>query len=241
MEQEENFNYREFEVTRKEYFVQGVKDCIPTILGYISIGLACGILCRSFSMTFWQSIGMSIFVYAGSAQFIGAGMIAANVPPLSIIFTIFFINLRNIFISASMAPYFKKNSFLQNLSIGILLTDETFLVASNEGLKNKKINFWWMTGLNVTAYLNWIAATGVGVLIGSLIPDYKAFGLDFALTAMFIGLLISSIENTNIKKALIIIAVSVIVLIFTTQFINANIGVIVAAIAGALVGVIMEV
>lgn len=83
----------------------------------------------------------------------------------------------------------KKNSFFENLSIGTLLTDETFLVAAAEGFNRKKINYFWMIGLNITAYLNWIIATGIGVILGSIIPDYKVLGLDFALTAMFIGLL----------------------------------------------------
>ena len=99
--------------------------------------------------------------------------------------------------SASMAPYFKENSLIKNISLGSLLTDETFLVAANEGIRNKNINFWWMTGLNIAAYINWAIATCIGVLIGNLIPDYKALGLDFALTAMFIGLLISSAISHN--------------------------------------------
>ena len=167
------------QMNEKELFIKGIKDCIPTIFGYLSIGIACGILCRSCNITFWQAIGMSTFIYAGSAQFISAGMMFSGLPAISIIFTIFFVNLRHIFMSASMAPYFKNNSLIKNLLIGTLLTDETFLVASTEGIKNKKIDYWWMMGLNIAAYLNWIIATGIGVLIGNLIPDYKQFGLDF--------------------------------------------------------------
>lgn len=239
MEQIDDLNIKDEEVSKRRQFFQGVRDCIPTILGYLSIGLACGILCRSCNLTFWQAVGMSTFVYAGSSQFIGAGMIASGASPLGIIFTIFFVNLRHIFMSASMAPYFKHNTFVKNLSIGALLTDETFLVASNKGMTDKKIDFWWMTGLNITAYINWIIATGAGVLIGNLIPDYKKYGLDFALTAMFIGLLISSIENVKIKKACIIISVSIIVLIISTSFVDTSVGVIIASIAGALSGVMV--
>lgn len=227
--------------TGSSYFLQGVKDCIPTVFGYLSIGLACGILCKSSGLTFFQAVGMSIFIYAGSAQFIAAGMIlsAASIP--SIILTIFFVNLRHIFMSASMAPYFKKNSFLKNLSIGLLLTDETFLVASAEGLKKNKINYLWMIGLNITAYLNWIIATGVGVMLGSIIPDYKSFGLDFALTAMFIGLLISSVKDMlKINKTLIIIISSVLILILSTNFVATSAGVIIAAVSGALIGVVIK-
>lgn len=223
------------------HFVQGVKACIPTIFGYLSIGFACGILSKSCGLTFAEAVGMSIFVYAGSAQFIASSMILSNASIVSIIATIFFVNFRHLFMSAALAPYFKKNSFLKNLSIGVLLTDETFLVAAAEGFNRKKINYFWMLGLNITAYLNWAVATGIGVMLGSIIPDYKVFGLDFALTAMFIGLLISSIKGSlKINKAMIIIITSVITLMLSTQIVATSAGIIIAAIVGALIGVVVK-
>jgi 4-azaleucine resistance transporter AzlC len=243
MEVEEKIqNHLEIEgKSNKYYFVEGVKACIPTIFGYLSIGFACGILSKSCGLTFAEAVGMSIFVYAGSAQFIASSMIFSNVPVVSIIATIFFVNFRHLFMSAALAPYFKKNSFLKNLSIGVLLTDETFLVAAAEGFNRKKINYFWMLGLNITAYLNWAIATGIGVMLGSIIPDYKVFGLDFALTAMFIGLLISSIKGSlKINKAMIIIIVSVITLMLSAKIVSTSAGIIIAAVAGALIGVVVK-
>lgn len=223
------------------YFVQGVKACIPTIFGYLSIGFACGILSKSCGLTLAEALGMSIFVYAGSAQFIASSMILSNASIVSIIATIFFVNFRHLFMSAALAPYFKKNSLLKNLSVGVLLTDETFLVAAAEGFNRKKINYFWMIGLNITAYLNWIIATGIGVVLGSFIPDYKVFGLDFALTAMFIGLLISSIKGSlKINKAIIIIITSIVTLMLSTQIVSTSAGIIIAAIVGALIGVVIK-
>lgn len=223
------------------YFIQGVRDCIPTIFGYLSLGLACGVLGKSCGLTFWEAVGMSTFIYGGSSQFIASSMILSLASIPSIIFTIFFVNFRHLFMSASIAPYFKKNKFCENISIGILLTDETFVVASSEGLKKKQINYFWMMGLNITAYINWIVATGVGVLLGSIIPDYTVWGLDFALTAMFIGLLISAIKgNLKLKKAIIIIITSIIVLIISTKIVATSIGVILSAIIGALIGVVIK-
>ncbi|WP_297428766.1 AzlC family ABC transporter permease [Clostridium sp.] len=234
-------SYKREEKNNLDYFIQGIKDCIPTIFGYLSLGLACGVLGKSCGLTIWEAMGMSAFVYGGSSQFIASSMILSSASVPSIIFTIFFVNFRHLFMSASIAPYFKKNSLLKNLFIGLLLTDETFAVASEEGIRKNKINNLWMIGLNITAYINWIVATGIGVLLGSVIPDYKAFGLDFALTAMFIGLLISAIRiNLKIKEAIIIIFTAVIILIISTKFVSTSIGVIIAAISGALIGVVIK-
>ena len=91
------------QMNEKDLFIKGIKDCVPTIFGYLSIGIACGILCKSCNITFWQAIGMSTFIYAGSAQFISAGMMFSGIPAISIIFTIFFVNLRHVFMSVAMA------------------------------------------------------------------------------------------------------------------------------------------
>ena len=240
-EQESNSSINIQNKTNTYYFIQGVKDCIPTIFGYLSIGFACGILSKSCGLTFIEAVGMSIFLYAGSAQFIASSMILSNASIASIILSIFFVNFRHIFMSASLAPYFKGNSLLKNISIGILLTDETFLVAAAEGFNKKKINYFWMMGLNIVAYINWILATGIGVLLGSIIPDYKVFGLDFALTAMFIGLLISAVKgNIKLNKAIIIIITSIITLIASIQIVSTSVGVIIAAVTGALIGVVIK-
>lgn len=241
IEEKENIYLEKQKKTSRYYFIKGIKACIPTIFGYLSIGFACGILSKSCGLTFGEALGMSVFIYAGSAQFIAASMILSNASVVSIIATIFFVNFRHLFMSAALAPYFKKNSFLKNLSTGVLLTDETFLVAAAEGFNRKKINYFWMLGLNITAYLNWAVATGIGVMIGSIIPDYKVFGLDFALTAMFIGLLISSIKGSlKVNKAIIIIITSVITLILSTKIVGTSAGIIIAAIVGALIGVVVK-
>ncbi len=222
-------------------FFQGVQDCVPTIFGYLSIGFTCGVVSKSCGLTFWETIGMSTFIYAGSSQFIAASMILSAISAPSIIFTIFLVNLRHLFMSAALAPYFQRNSFWRNFFIGTLLTDETFVVASSEGTKNNQLNYAWMMGLNITAYLNWILATGFGVLFGNLIPNYEVFGLDFALTAMFIGLLASSIKtNIVLRKSLMIIFSAILILLISTPFVSSNTGVLLAAIGGAFIGTVIK-
>lgn len=227
---------------KNSLFFNGMQDCIPTILGYLSIGFACGVVSKSCGMTIWQSTVMSAFIYAGSSQFIASSMILSLAPAPNIILAIFLVNLRYFLMSASLAPYFKSNSFIKNFISGVLLTDETFALAASKGSNENKIDYIWMFGVNIIAYLNWIVANFLGAFLGSLIYDYKVFGLDFALSAMFIGLLISSIkEKKDDKKISIIIAFSTgIVLILLIQFISVNTAIMIASIFGAFIGVVMD-
>lgn len=223
--------------SKKDSFIRGVIDCIPTLFGYLSIGFACGVVSKSCGLTILETVAMSTFIYAGSSQFIAASMILSLASAPSIIVTIFLVNLRHLLMSASIAPYFKDNSLFKNFTVGALLTDETFALAASKSSCEDKIDYKWMMGINLTAYMNWILATFIGACFSSLICDYKKFGLDFALPAMFIGLLISSVkESSNLKKSTVIMISSAVIFVISTKLFSANTGIMIAAIFGALIG-----
>lgn len=122
----------------EDSFIKGVKDCIPTLLGYLSIGIAAGVIQKTAGLSIAEIILMSLILYAGSAQFIVAGMMATSSSLSAIIITIFFVNLRHILLSAALAPYFRHLSPFRNMLVGSLLTDETFGVAISEAAKKRK-------------------------------------------------------------------------------------------------------
>jgi 4-azaleucine resistance transporter AzlC len=224
-----------------ESFWKGVKDCVPTLLGYLSIGFAAGVVQKTAGLSIAEITLMSLLLYAGSGQFIASGMIAASNPVSAIIFTIFFVNLRHLLLSAALAPYFRHLSPWKNMVIGAQLTDETFGVAINQ-LSNKEFaSYKWMLGLNITAYLNWLIANIAGGVFGKWIPNPEAFGLDFALPAMFIGLLVLQIISQKKFFVDIMVAISAIVIVVGASFIfSGSLGIIVATILGSTIGMVIE-
>ncbi len=90
------------EVQDQATFMQGVKDCIPTLLGYLSIGFAAGVIEMTAGLSLAETALLSLILYAGSAQFIAAGMLASNGSAVAIMFTIFFVNLRHLLLSAAV-------------------------------------------------------------------------------------------------------------------------------------------
>ncbi|MFC5452776.1 AzlC family ABC transporter permease [Paenibacillus aestuarii] len=224
-----------------ESFLQGVKACIPTLLGYLSIGFAAGVVEKTSGLSILEITMLSILVYAGSAQFIAAGMVAANGSVMAIIFTIFFVNLRHLLLSAALSPYFRHLTPLKNLFIGCLITDETFGVAINQTADKKAISEKWMHGLNVTAYLNWIAANIAGAFFGQWITNPERLGLDFALPAMFIGLLVLQlVSRRKIMIDVIVVLCSVVIVIAVTKLVSGSAGVIVATCIASLIGMVVE-
>lgn len=225
----------------EDSFIQGVKDCVPTLLGYLSIGLAAGVIQKTAGLSIAEIALMSMILYAGSAQFIAAGMIAASSSITAIIITILFVNLRHILLSAALAPYFRHLTPLRNMLVGSLLTDETFGVAITEAAKKKRISEKWMHGLNITAYVNWLAANLAGAFLAQWISNPEKFGLAFALPAMFIGILVLSMLGRNrIKLDIVVAIIAVVIAVGSSFFLSSSMGVIVATIIASTIGMVVE-
>ncbi|MDF2924016.1 MAG: branched-chain amino acid permease [Paenibacillaceae bacterium] len=222
-------------------FLEGVKDCLPTVLGYLSIGFAAGVIGKTSGLNLMEITLMSVFVYAGSAQFIMSGMLAAGSSGFAIVMTVFLVNLRHLLMSASMAPYFRHLPMWKNALLGAQLTDETFGVASTKLEGQTRGSGWWMFGMNLTAHVNWVAATAIGALFGQWIDDPEEYGLDFALPAMFIGLLsIQLLSRSKWRIDLIVLAVSVICTFSGSFWLSPSMSVLVAIVVAATVGMGVE-
>jgi len=172
----------------------GTRRALPIVLGYVPIGFAYGVLAGKSGLSEGNTLLMSLIVFAGSAQFIAVGLLAAGTGPAAIILTTFIVNLRHMLMAASLSPYLKGWSKHRLALFSYQLTDETFALHST-GARRLEVCPLEALALNFTAQFSWITGTLLGVIASGLIGDVKPFGLDYALAAMFIGLLVSQCEN----------------------------------------------
>lgn len=230
-------------VNKEDRLLLGIRDSLPTLIGYISIGIAFGVVGVASNLSIVEIALLSILLYAGASQFIFCGLLLAGTPVSIIIITTFVVNLRHLLMSLTIAPSFTQYSLLRNIGFGSLLTDETFGVAITKRSQNNSLGARWMDGLNITAYLVWIASSIVGALIGKWIPNPNQWGLDFALTAMFVALLIltlSAIKRSLLKHYLLLISYMTILLYVLSYFMPSYVAVLVATIVVATIGVVTE-
>ncbi|SYW04149.1 Branched-chain amino acid transport protein [Oenococcus oeni] len=218
----------------------GVKDVLPTVFGYIGVGMAFGIVADANHLSILAVLFMSLLVYAGSVQFLISAMLLAGSPVSTIVLSAFLINSRIILIGASIANHFKKSSLLQNIFIGSLLTDETFALAMTKVNKTDgRLTTAWFNAANIVAYFIWVISTVVGCALGKMIKDPLEFGLDFALIAMFVGLLYLQIINDHSKTIhlqLIVVIFVAIMMYFLMRWFSGNIALLMATIIGCLFG-----
>jgi 4-azaleucine resistance transporter AzlC len=176
--------------------LQGLSAAMPIWVGYIAIGIPFGVLARQANLSIIDIALMSAIVFAGSSQFIAVSMFASGASALPIIITTFFVNLRHLLMSSSLALHVKGTSkpLLSLFAYGV--TDESFAV----NLTRFSQGQWGMKQaltVNHTANFVWIASTVAGGYLGNLIPQ-GALGIDFALSAMFLGLLVYQLKGSLI-------------------------------------------
>ncbi|ATO46793.1 hypothetical protein C5L30_000782 [Companilactobacillus farciminis] len=221
-----------------------VKDTLPTVFGYIGIGLSFGIVAASAGMSVLMATLMSLIVYAGSAQFILVSLLVIGTPIVSIALSVFLVNSRMILMSMTTANFFKKNSLFENILLGSLITDESFALSMNKlNYTDGKLTFKWFNTVNVMAYLVWAVSTAVGAMLGKIISDPEKLGLDFALVAMFIGLLylqLISDKSISLKVQLIVVGIMLPLVYFGLIFISSDLLILVVTLIGCTIGVILK-
>jgi predicted branched-subunit amino acid permease len=160
----------------------------------------------------------------------------AGASPLSIIVTTFVVNLRHLLMSAAVSPYLKRWSKLKLAIFAYELTDESFAVHSARFAADGP-NFAEAVATNATAQVAWVTGSGLGILLGNAITDVEPLGVDYALPAMFVALLVLQIaDRVQIAVALITGALSVGLLLAGLE----QWSVMIATVIGAAIGVVLE-
>lgn len=231
-----------FSRSRPQEFWTGARDIIPLIVGAIPFCIIFGTLATSNGLSAGATLAMSTFVFAGSSQFIAAGMVATNTGWLLIVLTTFVVNLRHLLYAVSLVQYVKELSQWWKVPLAFLLTDESFAVAIRRyeaGIKaDEKSPFqhWYFFGAAIAMYVNWQLCTFLGITLGQMIPDATGWGLDFAMSVTFIGIIVPYLKN---KPMVISVIVAGFVAVATASLPN-KLGLMLAALAGISAGVTNE-
>jgi 4-azaleucine resistance transporter AzlC len=224
--------------TRSSEFWAGVRATLPLVIGAIPFGIIFGAVAVTNGLSPAAALGMSVFVYAGSAQFVAANMVASAAPIPLIVLTTFVVNLRHALYSATLAPYMKLLPQRWLLPLGFWLTDETFVTVVQRYQQDDASPYkqWYHLGSSVFMYSNWQLSTLVGIVAGQSIQNPQRWGLDFALVVTFIGMLVPMLSS---RPALVAAVVAGVTAVLANGLEN-KLGLLLAALLGMVAGVIVE-
>jgi len=214
---------------------QALSAALPIWVGYAAVGIPFGVLAAKQGLTPLMIALMSAIVFAGSSQFIAVSMFGAGAGILSIIITTFFVNLRHVLMSSALALHLKGRSkwLLSLYAYGV--TDESFavnLTRFNKGDWDIRRALF----VNHSANIVWFVSTVTGGYLGAVIPE-GALGIDYALTAMFLALLV--LQTTTWLTAAVALF-SGLLAVLLAWLLPGNWHVIIATLIAATVGVFIQ-
>ncbi len=162
---------------------------LPVMAGYIVLGIGFGILLRNAGYGALWSFAMSLFIYAGTMQYVGVSLISGVASVITAIITTIMVNARHLFYAISMVDRYKDSGKFKPYLI-FALTDETYSLLSDgqvpEGVTEQKdVNLYRF----LVSFFNqcyWVTGSVLGSLLGAVLP-FSTEGIEFSMTALFIA------------------------------------------------------
>ena len=170
-----------------------LRTTIPVFLGYISCGIAFGLITINAGYPWWLAPAMGILMFAGAGQFFAIPLFAAGTPIPLILATELLLNIRHIVYGLPLINQFKECRRSKPYLI-YALTDETFsiLTTTNVPPGVKPEEYFFTVSILDQAY--WVGGSLIGAVAGAMI-HFDFTGVDFALTALFAVLSIDQIQK----------------------------------------------
>jgi 4-azaleucine resistance transporter AzlC len=222
-----------------DHLRMGFVATLPLILGSFPFGVIFGALGIHSGLGVWGTVGMSLIVFAGSAQFVAVGLVAAGASlPLILVIT-FVVNLRHILYSAAVAPRYRAIPRGWKVLIAFGLTDESFAVVADRFRKSEAFaphDLGYYLGSFLTMYISWNVWTVIGIVLGSSLPGIGEWGLDFAMSATFIGMIVPYLTTGPMILAALVSGTAALL----GSALPYKLGLIVAAVLGLIAGSLLQ-
>lgn len=210
--------------------IKGILVILPLTIAVIPWGILAGSFALDAGLSPLESQAMSMLVFAGAAQLVAVGMIKAGIGLTSILITTLLITSRHLLYGMAMREQISPMPLKWRLTLGFLLTDELFAIA-NQG-KQHKLDPWYAFGGGFSFYLGWNIATAAGIVAGQNLPNLDSWGLDFAIAATFIAIVIPSVKKPSILLCVLVSLVSSLV----CELMDIQGGLLIAALLGMACG-----
>lgn len=222
---------------RKNALWEGFQRGLPIMLGYMPVGFAFGVLAVKNGISPGLAVAMAILMFSGSGQFVFASLWGHGASILATSVAVTIINLRYVLMSLAEAPWMTGVPRIKRFFLGWGVTDETFVVHAAAIQSGWKLNILTMYVCNVSTQAAWVAGCAIGSFFGSYVQDIRPLGLDYAITAMFIALLVPQCSS----RIHLLVAIFTLCLSIALKVAGLNAwNVAIATITGATLGLLLS-
>ena len=209
-------------------------DSAGIAISAIGFALVFGLAARDAGYTLIEAVAMSVFGFAGAAQFAAVGYVAQGLPWLPILVLTFFLNARHALYSASLAPRLRHVPFLHRAAMAHVLTDEAFALAATHFHRIGRVDVpgYWI-GAVLGVFIPWNLATIAGYQLGAAIPDPSVLGLDVVFPAAMAGLAVGLMTG---RREIVAAGAGAAIGLTASLVLGPSVGIVVGALVGPLVG-----
>lgn len=185
-------------------------DMMPLCVAVAPWGLLCGSLAVQMGLSPLQAQAMSLIVFAGAAQLSGAAMMGAMAPAGSLWTTTFIISSRHLLYSANFRQYVLALPMVKRVFLAFLLTDEMYALVAAKQKTSGVFDADYALRSGFIFYLFWNVFSLMGILLGQY-EGIETLGLDFAIAATFIALVMPMITSLATLVCVLFSATSMII------------------------------
>ena len=212
--------------------LKGATDILPLSLAVLPWGVLFGSLAIQRGFSWLEAQLFSAIIFGGAVQIVTVELMAENTPLLVVLFSAFVISSRHFFYGLALRERLSTHSAAWRVGLGFLLTDELFSLSGTKKAYQTQFRLYCALGAGGSFYIAWNIWTALGIFAGTWLPDLTQLGLDFAIAATFIALVVPEIKSKSILICVMISALSSIVLSIYGQ----ELALITAAIIGMVSG-----
>jgi predicted branched-subunit amino acid permease len=208
------------------------RDGLGVALATSAYGISFGALATASGLDIWQTCVLSLLMFTGGSQFAFVGVIGAGGMPAipAAIASASLLGVRNVAYGMRMSPVIGRGAWLRAAAAQFTIDESTAVSLAQESPRARLVGFW-VTGIGI--YVGWNVSTLAGALLGDVLGDVRAYGLDAAAAAAFLALLWPRLRQ---RQAIAVAAAAAVVAVVLTPVLMPGLPVIVAAVVAVAVG-----
>ncbi len=211
---------------------KGALDMLPLSLAVLPWGILFGSLAIQRGFSWIEAQLFSAIIFGGAVQIVTVELMAEDTPLLTVLFSALVISSRHFLYGLTLREKLRAKPLRWRVGLGFLLTDELFSLSGDRHAYANRYRLYYALGAGGSFYLAWNVWTAAGIVAGAWLPDLTNLGLDFAIAATFIALVIPDIKSLPILVCVLVSAILSIVF----SIYNLELGLVLAALIGMLAG-----
>lgn len=166
---------------------------LPICVGFLFLGMSYGFLMRSQGFSFIYPMLMSLFIFAGSMEFVTVHLLLSSFNPLHAFFLALMVNARHLFYGLSMLKKYQHVG-LKKLYLIYGMCDESFTINCTVTPPPDVDKGWFMFFVTFLNHCYWVAGATLGALLGYVI-HFDTTGIAFVMTALFVVMFLNQWEE----------------------------------------------